>query len=1134
MEEVVLHGEVFFKIENVQLMRPFFMTIVSDSDHWLFVSSNGGISCGRKNAEYALFPYYTDDKITESAEHTGCKTLIRVNQDGQSLLWEPFSIRTEGAFQWQRNLYKNRLGNKIRFEEVNHSLGLTFLYEWSTSKQYGFVRTATLHNHSNRKLEIALLDGFQNVLPYGVEADLQRSASNLADAYKRTELLPEAGMGLFALSAIIVDKAEPSEALKANVAWVHGLENPLFLLSSNTLSAFREGRNLVQEEDVKGEKGAFLVNASLTLAENTSTTWHHVANVNQSQAAVIALEHQLRTNPALMSEVLADVAGGSRDLLALAASADAVQHTADPRMNTRHFANVLFNIMRGGIFDHNNDISKSDFFAYLRNANKKEFPSWEEALSHLPEICTIFQLRQIIAQTKSLALARLASEYLPLKFSRRHGDPSRPWNKFSINLRNELDGSKILDYEGNWRDIFQNWEALAHAYPEFIEGMVFKFLNTSTFDGYNPYRVTKGGFDWETIEPDNPWSYIGYWGDHQIIYLLKLLEFAQSRKPNRFQSWFSARGFVYAHVPYRIKTYENILRNPKDTIEFNHEADKNIRLRMELLGADGALLTDAHGQVCEAGFVEKILTTVLAKLSNLVPEGGIWMNTQRPEWNDANNALVGNGLSMVTVCYLRRFLSFFIPLLEQMSPLEVPISDELLRFFIGVKSILVQHLPKLSGQLDDQVRKQITDALGLAGSNFRTEIYKSGISGEKANISIAEVSQLFTTAMAYLEHTIRANKRSDSLYHTYNLIDLRPDGIGVSHLSEMLEGQVAALSTGLLSDEESLELMDALRASALYRPDQNSYMLYPNKRLPGFLEKNRLTKAQVYQSNLLKTLVEQGNRQIVETDLHGNFHFNGNFRNAAELDLALNRLDEAYQQQVKEDRAQVLAIYEEVFNHKAFTGRSGTFYGYEGLGSIYWHMVSKLGLAVMETSLRAAKQANESVATKLFQHYYAVQDGIGMHKSPQVYGAFPTDPYSHTPLGKGAQQPGMTGQVKEDILCRIGELGIEVQNGQLNFNPRLLKQAQFLQNEEEVHLVDVAGIHQTMRLEPGSLFFTYCQVPVIYRLGQNDQLVIHHADGTQTTLSNTELSKDASNAIFHRSGTIRLLEVSFHPKRFRL
>ena len=62
----------------------------------------------------------------------------------------------------------------------------------------------------------------------------------------------------------------------------------------------------------------------------------------------------------------------------------------------------------------------------------------------------------------------------------------------------------------------------------------------------------------------------------------------------------------------------------------------------------------------------------------------------------------------------------------------------------------------------------------------------------------------------------------------------------------------------------------------------------------------------------------------------------------------------------------------------------------------------------------------------LLEHYYEINEGIGVHKSPALYGAFPTDPYSHTPAGKGAQQPGMTGQVKEDILSRFGELGVFV------------------------------------------------------------------------------------------------------------
>ena len=81
---------------------------------------------------------------------------------------------------------------------------------------------------------------------------------------------------------------------------------------------------------------------------------------------------------------------------------------------------------------------------------------------------------------------------------------------------------------------------------------------------------------------------------------------------------------------------------------------------------------------------------------------------------------------------------------------------------------------------------------------------------------------------------------------------------------------------------------------------------------------------------------------------------------------------------------------------------------------------------------------------KLFDHFYEINAGIGAHKSPKLYGAFPTDPYSHTPAGRGAQQPGMTGQVKEDILCRFGELGYYVKKGCLGFYPDILNLEEFI------------------------------------------------------------------------------------------
>ncbi|MCK6694372.1 MAG: hypothetical protein L6Q97_20000, partial [Thermoanaerobaculia bacterium] len=213
----------YFKISDSDALRPFFMSIVSDSDHWMFISSNGGLSAGRKNADYALFPYYTDDKITESAEITGSKSIFLVHHAGAQHIWEPFSNRYEGIHRCSRNLYKHIFGNKIIFEEINHDLQLSFQVEWNSSDKFGFVRKSRLINNGPAEVHIALLDGIQNILPYGVPSSLQNSASNLVDAYKRSELEQATGLAIYALSAIIVDKAEPSEALKANVAWSLGL-----------------------------------------------------------------------------------------------------------------------------------------------------------------------------------------------------------------------------------------------------------------------------------------------------------------------------------------------------------------------------------------------------------------------------------------------------------------------------------------------------------------------------------------------------------------------------------------------------------------------------------------------------------------------------------------------------------------------------------------------------------------------------------------------------------------------------------------------------------------------------------------------------------------------------------------------
>ena len=1132
LESLEINGEYFFKISNYDAMRPFFMSIVSDSNHWMFISSNGGLTAGRKDAEHALFPYYTDDKITELADTTGSKSIFHIQRNGTQHVWEPFSNRQQGQYQVSRNIYKSKYGNKIIFEEINHDLETSFTYEWCSSNLYGFVKKGKLSNHSKKELDITLLDGIQNILPSGVPNDLQNSTSNLVDAYKRNELEESSGLGLFALSAIIVDRAEPSEALKANVVWSLGLDNATHLLSSLQLNAFRKGHSLTQEVDIKAEKGAYFLSKSIQLSGESSQEWLIIANVNQTHSDIAQLIYDLKNNPNLKQEIEANIALGTRKLIQQNAASDGLQYTADRYLDSRHFSNTLFNIMRGGIFDRNYQIEKWDLINYLKHVNKKTLQDNQDALARLPETFTFFEMKKVVNEADDKDFKRLCIEYMPLKFSRRHGDPSRPWNKFSINTSSEIDGSKILDYEGNWRDIFQNWEALAQSFPSFTESMIHKFLNATTFDGYNPYRVTKIGYDWETIEPDNPWSYIGYWGDHQIIYLLKLLETSEKYYPGKLERYFTDERFVYANVPYKIKDYDEIIENPKDTIVFDEELDATIRAERLKNGADASLMFDENGNIYKVNYIEKVLATVLSKLSNFIPEGGIWMNTQRPEWNDANNALVGNGVSMVTLYYLRRFLTFFANQIENTEEERVSLSVELIVFYKSVRKIFESHQCMLEGKINDQDRKLIMDGLGSAGSEYRKHIYKQSFWGTKRTISFDGLRKFVNAVLKFVDHTIAANERSDKLYHAYNLINIKSEKeVSISYLDEMLEGQVAILSSGYLSSSQSLEVLNALKASVLFREDQYSYILYPNKDLKGFMFKNTIPETSWRQSKILSKLVETDDHSIVEKDINGEVHFNGRFRNAEDLKGALNELDFSHPSlSNREDKQRVFEIFEEVFNHRAFTGRSGTFFGYEGLGSIYWHMVSKLLLAVQEVCLKAEKEGeNEELKGKLLEHYYEINASIGVHKSPELYGAFPTDPYSHTPAGKGAQQPGMTGQVKEDILSRFGELGVYVDDGCIHFKPYLLREKEFVTKNEEFNYFSIELEHKKITLEKGSLAFTFCQIPIVYRKEGDDTIELHHKNGEKSKLDGLRIDELTSNLIFERRSDIEQITVNINP-----
>jgi hypothetical protein len=1092
---VEVDGQRWYRIDGLEQMEPFLLTVVSDSDLWMFVSSAGPLTAGRVDADRAFLPYETDDRLHRAVGVTGPVTLLARRTEAGRELWQPFARRP--APGCTRSLAKHELGSALLLEEVNAAWGLRVRITWEPSRSYGWVRTVELVDESGAGADLEVLDGFLDVMPAGVDAVTEQRTSNLVDAYKRSEARPAGNVAVYALESLITDRAEPAEALAATLLWSAGLDDAEVHLDERIVDDTWQGRARPPVALLTGRRAAYLLRAPVTVPAGGWCSWMLVADTGLGHAELHD-RLQAAVDPQARKLVAEDVAAGAAHLASLLADADGTQHTADAVADAHHLSNVLFNAMRGGIFAHGYDVPVADLLDFLRHRNA---PVHDRVAARFGAGDGRLELREVtdLAERSGDAdLVRLVLEYLPLTFSRRHGDPSRPWNRFAIRVTAE-DGSDLLAYEGNWRDIFQNWQALLRSYPRYLPHVVAKFVNASTVDGHNPYRISRDGIDWEVPDPDDPWSNIGYWGDHQIVYLLHLLEDWHAVAPGELAAWLDRPVFTYADVPYRIASHEAMLRDPRDTIAFDEDRAARVAERVERIGADGRLVVADDGELVRVTMTEKLLVPVLAKLSSYVAGGGIWMNTQRPEWNDANNALAGYGLSMVTLYQLERHLAFLQRVLVAGRAGSYGLSAQVVAWLAAVTEALTAHDP-LAAVSDAGVRRQLLDALAGAGERYRTQT-SAGFDHTVVEVEVAAVERLLTSALRHLRATIRAGRRPDGLYHAYNLVAFpTPDIVEVEHLPLMLEGQVAVLGTSELDDDQVLHLLGALFDSPLYRPDVGTFLLYPVPSLPSYLDRNQVAPELLERHPSLRDLVRRGG--ILEPDTAGGVHFRSDLSNAEALTRALDGTpwDDA-------SRATVLAAYERQFRHHAFTGRSGGMHGYEGIGSVYWHMVAKLLLAIQGRYLDAVTAgASPVVVDGLAAHYRRVRDGLGFRKGPAAFGAIPTDCYSHTPAHAGAQQPGMTGQVKEEVLTRLGELGVVVTDGSLTLVRPLLPARELWGDGSEG--------------ETGTYELTVCATPIRVRRGDTDRVRVERHDGTATAREGAALTAEESAEVFDRRGSI--------------
>ena len=1139
-----LRGRPAYRIDGSDALPPFLMCLTTASDWWAYVSSSGALAAGRVDPAGSVFPYETDDRLHDGFGRTGPVTLLRVGDAGDGgVLWRPFDPLADPSCV-HRSITKTVLNDAVRFEERRDDLGLTFAYELSASGAFGLERRAELTADDGAgPTRVRVLDGLLNLMPWGVDDRTQATASTLADAYKRAELHEPTRLAVYSLETRITDRAEPIEATRATTAWsavpaeLDGELRPC-LDPTAPLRFARDGRPDLSPV-LTGRRGAYFLTGAITVERRSSARWTVAVDAARSQSDAEALRLRLMRGDDLSQHARDAAEREGADLRRIVASVDGLSRSGDPAADAHLASCSLFNAMRGGTAVAGYTVERERFAAFVAERNRPAADRAEVLLAGLPERVDHHDLVARAREAGDPDLERLALEYLPVTFARRHGDPSRPWNRFRIRVHDEK-GEPVVGYEGNWRDIFQNWEALGLSYPELFPAFIAKFLSASTPDGFNPYRISEAGVDWEVPEEDDPWSHIGYWGDHQIVYLLRLLELDADHHPGRLAADLDRRVFSFADVPYRLRPHADMVADAKNTIDFDRSRHDAIIDRAGRVGADGRLAWDRDA-VRHGSLAEKLLIATLCKAAAWTPGGGLWLNTQRPEWNDANNALVGNGLSVVTVFHLVEWCRFLAGLFsDPAGPDGVALARPVADWTDRTRKLLDTARDLGDAASNPELRVSVRDKLGLSFERYRRDIEEGRWSeGERREVDRGTLAAFFALAAEVFTAEARRARRSDGLVHSYNVTPRGPaaEPLAVEHLPLMLEGQAAAIGSGVLEPGDCADLVDALAESRLYRQDLGAYLLQPERDLPGFLARNVIDEERVRSNPLAVAMLDAGDERVFVRDAQRSARFAPGLPTSAALRAALDALadEPRWADLARDHTGRTLDDFESVFRHHAYLGRSGSMYKYEGVGCVYWHMMSKLVLAVQRRAIDAA-HAGDPAAPRLADQYRRLRDGLGFKQPPWRFGAFPLDPHSHSPRHLGAQQPGMTGQTKENMLIRRGELGVGVDRGRLRFRPLLLTRDDFAPEPGSFAFVDAAGEHRTLDLPEGCIALTVCQTPVVFRRGDEpagepaiERVVLADGARLDSPARADGLSRGASAEVFRRTGVIRRIDVRVPP-----
>lgn len=704
---------------------------------WAFYVNRGqGIaSFGVENKDNQILEFFPAVSAYQNVGTNGFRTFIKL----EGVVHEIF-----GENQDQKETKMRIKRGEFSIEETNHTLGIKVevtYFGLPNESIAALVRQVQVTNLLGKPLNIELVDGLSQLLPYKTEYGSFKSMSNLLRSWMEVYSL-ENNVGFYRMRSSSSDSAVVEAIVKGNF-YLSTFENKLvrpvvdqslvFGYDTSKRYARRFETSSIKEMTNSEQVTANKIPVGFTCVETTllpnepkqiNTVIGHVHSEEHLLSIVndISSQEYLNTKRLEASQVLDEILD------------EIATETAFPIFDDYMKQNYLDNLLRGG-------------YPMVINNEKHNF------VYHL--------------------------------FSRRHGDLERDYNYFSLAPEFYSQGN------GNFRDVCQNRRSDILFNKNVEDFNVKMFGSFIQADGYNPLGINGSSFKIESKKiidsltkkrfEDNeemrrllsgkftPGSVVntmanlgikttlsdqelfeevfqyadqvfeadfgeGYWIDHWT-YILDLVENYQAIYPDKLKdTLYNDISYAYYDSPVHVlPRSEKIYKRADGEIRrydaiVHHDHEKIQKLQMNPHGSNW--LKDQDGLEVKASLYAKLFVLTINKIASLDPSGmGIEMEANKPGWNDAMNGLPGLfGSGVSETIELKRIAQFLQEQYDASQNLELPV--EFIQFVKELKQVFTNTFNDFdywnqASSVKEEYRNNIrfgTDGIALLSSKELYEV----------------------------------------------------------------------------------------------------------------------------------------------------------------------------------------------------------------------------------------------------------------------------------------------------------------------------------------------------------------------------------------------------------------------------